>query len=317
MKRVLLTGGSGFVGGEMCKALARNGYVVRVALRTATELPSGASEAATVGDINGRTDWTRALEDVERVVHLAARAHRLDEHAPDLYMQTNALGTRRLAEMAARSGVRRFVYLSSIKVNGEETAGHTYTGDDIPNPIDDYGRSKWLGEQHLTQAAAGTAMEAAIVRSPLVYGPGVRANFLRLLSWIDNERLLPLAAVNNRRSLVNVWNLTDLLVRLLTHSAAQRSTWMVSDGEDLSTPNLIRRIAAAMGRRDRLLSVPVALLKVAGRMTGHSGQIRRLCGSLAVDIAQTRRVIEWSPPVSLDEGLDRTVRWYRTAGPTV
>jgi UDP-glucose 4-epimerase len=228
----------------------------------------------------------------------------------DLYYETNAHGTARLAEAAAKARVRRFVYVSSIKVNGEEQPTGVYHASDTPNPQDPYGKSKWEGEQALL-AAAGD-MQVAIVRPPLVYGPGVRANFLRLMNWVDKEYPLPLASIQNSRSLVSVWNLCDLLSHLLRCQLPRNQAWLVSDGEDLSTPDLVRRIATAMGRRPRLLPVPVALLQLVGSLTGKGAEISRLRGSLAVDIAATRDGLGWLPRLAMDDALLRTVHWYLT-----
>lgn len=280
-------------------------------------MPHRAVESVVVGDIGARTDWQSALRDVDYVIHAAARAHVLNDAEANsrLYVETNAYGTQCLADAAARSGVRRFVFLSSVKVNGEETTGRAaYTGADEPRPQDAYAASKWAGEKSVVEVAARTGMEAAIVRSPLVYGPGVRANFLRLMRLVDKQRPLPLGAIDNRRSLVSVWNLCDLLTNLLRNPAAPGGTWMVSDGEDFSTADLIRRLGHAMDRRVRLVSVPLGLLRFSGRLMGRKAEVARLCGSLVVDIAQTREKLTWSPPLATDEGLARTVFWYQSEG---
>jgi UDP-N-acetyl-alpha-D-quinovosamine dehydrogenase len=310
--RVLVTGATGFIGRSLCESLARAGHDVRIALRSDRPVTGCISEKALVGEIDDRTDWIKALVGVDAVIHLAARAHVLrDVRAnADLYFKTNERGTHCLARAAAHAGVRRFVYLSSVKVNGEGMPGHPYTASDEPHPQDVYGVSKWLAEKRLLEIAAVSKMDAVIVRPPLVYGPGVRANFLRLLQWVDKERPLPLGAVRNARSLVSIWNLCDLLAVVLTHPAAAGRTWMVSDGEDLSTPDLIRRIATAMDRRVHLLRMPAALLRVCGTWTGKEADIERLCGSLAVDITQTCRDLQWTPPVPVDSALARTVDWY-------
>jgi UDP-glucose 4-epimerase len=314
MTRVLITGATGLVGQQLCQQLARSGYVVRAALRRELALPDHISEKIVCGDISGATQWGSALEKVDLVVHLAARTHVLHDTAANdqLYMQTNADGTQALAAEAARHGVRRFIFVSSVKVNGEGRAGRAYAAADEPQPQSAYATSKWLAEQRLWATVATATMRAVVVRPPLVYGPGVRANFLRLLRWVDQERLLPLAAVKNRRSLVSVWTLSDLLMRLLEHPAAVNRTWMVSDGEDLSTADLVRRIAHAMGRQPRLLSVPTALLRLTGGLLGKGAELRRLCGSLTVDIAPTRQQLSWSAPVPMEEALARTVSWYRS-----
>ena len=310
--RVLVTGASGFVGSTLCQVLVESGYIVRAALRREKPLPQYIAERVVVGDIAGIIDWQSSLSGVDAVVHAAARAHVLHD-SPDgekSYIASNAHATRQLAEAAARAGVRRFIYVSSIKVNGEETAGFAYRPTDVPNPRDAYGVSKLLGEQAVLEATALSGMEAAIVRPPLVYGPGVRANFLRLMHWVDAGRPLPLGSVGNRRSLVSIWNLCDLLERLLRDPLPTGRVWLVSDAEDLSTPELIRRLGAAMGRRVRLLPVPTRLLQAGAALLGMQAEAARLCGSLAVDISSTRDDLGWSPPVTVAESLARTVRWY-------
>ncbi len=245
-------------------------------------------------------------------MHAAARGHYVSDSrfGEYLYLETNALGSRRLAESAARAGVRRLVYVSTVKVNGEGSATQPYTAGDPPRPVGAYARSKWLGEGAVCEAAAGTTLEAVIVRPPLVYGPGVGANFLRLLRWVDRGWPIPLAGVDNRRSLIGIWNLCDLLLRLLTHPGAAGRVWMASDGEDHSTPDLVHEIGRAMRRRVRLVSVPVGLLRAAATLTGRSADVSRLCDSLQADITQTRRELGWAPSVALEEGVARTVRWY-------
>ena len=312
MTRVLVTGANGFVGSVLCPLLAERGYGVRVAIRGTARPPPAAMGSVVIGDIGARTDWAEALTGVEMVVHLAARAHQPGDGPQDAarYLETNAYGTQRLAQQAADSGVRRFIYLSSVKVNGEETRARAFGGEDPPQPEDDYGRSKWQAETLLAAVARVSGMSCAVVRSPLVYGPGVRANFLRLLQWVDRERPLPFGSVRNQRSLVSAANLCDLLARLLEHPAAAGRVWMVADGTGVSTPELIRRLARLMGRRARLLPVPVPLLRLAAALVGRGPQARRLCGSLVVDVSQTRDLLQWTPPLSVDEGLARTVNWY-------
>jgi nucleoside-diphosphate-sugar epimerase len=312
MTRVLVTGATGFVGQTLCELLAGSGYTVRAALRTPRAVSPSIAETVVVGDIGATTQWEAALSDVDSVIHAAARAHILKDSPvnAELYQEVNARGTKQLVQAAARMGVRRFVYLSSIKVNGEHTSSCPYAATDEPHPQDAYGVSKCLGEKAVLETGMAHGLQTAIVRPPLVYGPNVRANFLRLLQWVDQERPLPLGAIENRRSLVSVWNLCDLLMHLLVHPNAPGRTWLVSDAEDFSTPNLIRRIGHAMQRRVRLVPVPTALLGLVGGLVGRQAEIRRLCGSLAVDITATRHDLEWSPPISVDDGLARTVSWY-------
>ena len=315
MNRVLVTGATGFVGSALCEQLARGGYQVRAAVRAARQLPDAIAEQVVVGDIGPSTEWESALRDVDHVVHAAARAHVMGDSIrnSDQYFATNAQGTRRLAQAAAQSGVRRFLYLSSIKVNGEERT-RPYSPADIPHPQGMYAVSKLSGEEAVTQAAASGSMQAAVIRPPMVYGAGVRANFLRLLSWVDRQWPLPLGAVDNRRSLVSVWNLSSLLTQMLSVDAAVAGTWLVSDMEDLSTPGLIRRLAELMRRRARLIPVPESMLRMAGRLTGRSAEVDRLCGSLTVDATKTKQELGWSPPLSVTEGLARTVEWYSSRG---
>lgn len=313
MSRVLVTGATGLVGGALCEALAAAGrYEVRAALRRAGPTPAGATESIVVGDIGAATDWAAALEGIELVVHAAARAHEVTATAADadVYLETNARGSRRLAESAARAGVRRLLYVSTIKVNGETSVGDGFSPTDVPRPQGVYATSKWLGEQWVVESAAHSGLQVVIVRAPLVYGPGARANFRRLLDWVDRGKPIPFGAVRNRRSLVGIWNLCDLLQRLLVHPQASGRVWMVSDGDDRSTPELIQLIGRAMQRRVRLIRAPLSMLRVAAMLTGRSADLSRVCGSLQADITETRRTLAWSPPVPLEEGLQRTVSWY-------
>jgi UDP-glucose 4-epimerase len=269
-----------------------------------------------VGDINSTCDWTAALEGVDSIIHAAARVHVLhdDVALSNLYTETNELGTRCLATSAVRARVRRFIYLSTVKVNGEETNGRAYTALDEPRPQDPYGISKWHAEQHVIQIAGSSGMEAVIVRSPLVYGPGVRGNFLRLMRLVERGWPLPLGAVRNKRSLVNIWNLCDLLLHALKHPSAPSRTWMVSDGEDLSTGDLLRSIGNAMGQRVRLFPVPIAVLQLCADLLGRRAEIARLVDSLVIDITQTCADLGWSPSVKVDVALARTVAWYLGEG---
>lgn len=315
MSRVLVTGASGFVGGTLCGALSKAGYRVRAAVRDPHRAPPEVAETVTVGDLGADTPWQLALDGAEYAIHLAARAHVMNDRGnDDAYREANARGTLNFASQCAAAGVRRLVFLSSVKVNGEATAERSYSALDIPQPQDPYGVSKYEAEKFALQVGEESGMEVAIVRAPLMYGPGVKANFARLMRWVDQERLLPLGAVANRRSLLSLWNLCDLLGVLLTHPEASGRVWMASDGEDVSTPELIVRLAHAMSRRARLLAVPLGLLRALGSALGRRAEVARLCGSLTVDLSRTRDLLGWSPPTSLDEGLERTVAWYRSGG---
>lgn len=310
--RVLVTGATGFVGRHLCRNLSASGYRVRVALRAANASPEGAAEVAFVGDINSRTDWTAALRDVEFVVHAAARVHAKSgvDTSPDLFDETNAFGTQTLAAASAHAQVKRFILLSSVKVNGGEAEGAAYTPFDIPNPQDAYGKSKWRAEQFVAAICADSAMEYVIVRPPLVYGAGVGANFLWLMRWIERGYPLPFGAIRNKRSFVNVWNLACLIESTLSNPAAVNRIFMVSDGEDLSTADLVRRIASALGRRERLFPVPESVLRCGGVLIGRQAEISRMCGSMRVDLTQTRSLLGWIPPLTVNAGMARTVEWY-------
>jgi nucleoside-diphosphate-sugar epimerase len=317
MMRVLVTGANGFVGRQLCRLLTHRGYTVRAALRMDRGPVQDAAEHALVGEIGSATEWAAALAGVDCVVHGAARAHVMDDLPAEshLYMESNANGTARLAEASAAAGIRRLIYLSSVKVNGERSVAAPFSRDDSPNPSDAYAVSKWIGETRLREIASRSDMETATVRSPLVYGPEVRANFLRLMRLVDRQIPLPLGRIANARSLVSVWNLCDLIERLIRGSIPAQAVYMVSDGTDLSTPDLVRRIGAAMGRRVALLSIPVGVLRALANLTRKQAEFDRLCGTLTVDISATCRDLSWTPPVSVEEGIARTVDWYLTDGP--
>ena len=312
--RVLVTGASGFVGRILCETLAARGMRVRATVHETSPEVERAIETCHVGAIGRHTDWGHALEGVDWVMHLAALAHvsgprfAWDRSA---YQEVNAVGTARLVGAAARSGVARFIYLSSAKVNGEFTSSKAFSPHDEPKPADAYARSKWEGELAVHDTSLSSRMQCATVRAPLVYGSGVRANFLRLMKWVDRGTVLPLGAVRNLRSLINVWNLVDALIRVAEHGAAPGRVWMVSDGADISTPDLIRALGRAMGKQVRLVSVPVGLLHLAGALTAKRAEVARLCGSLVVDISETHSRLDWTPPLTLPEGLARTVAWYQ------
>lgn len=316
MTRVLVTGAAGFVGRQLCQVLADRGYVVRAALRTADGIPEHAAEHVLVGEIGTDTDWSAALDRVELVVHCAARVHVMGQtrEGSNLYMESNVFGTERLARASVAAEVRRFVYLSSVKVNGEITADRPFSREDEPRPVDPYGVSKLAGECRLAAVADASSMATAIVRSPLVYGPRVRANFLRLMRLVERRIPLPFASIRNSRSLVSVWNLCDLIDRLMRGPIPKSAVFMVSDGEDLSTPALLRRMGAAMRRPVRLLPMPGRVLRAVAVLAGRREEFERLCGSLTVDISATRDELGWTPPVSMDEALARTARWYASKG---
>ena len=305
-QRLLITGASGFVGAALCAEAAGCGFVVQSSTRAARKL-NGASANLAVGSINKATDWRPALMGTFGVIHLAARVHVMADTAAnplDEFRRVNVQGTLNLAEQAALAGVRRFVFISSIKVNGEATQpGWPFYADDAPAPLDAYGISKMEAEQGLRELAAQTGMEVVIIRPPLVYGPGVKANFAAMMRWLQRGVPLPLGAINNQRSLVALDNLIDLILTCLSHPAAANQTFLVSDGEDVSTTELLRRMGHAMNRPARLIPVPAGLLTQAAALLGKRDMAQRLCGSLQVDIEKTCRLLNWSPPLTLDQGL--------------
>lgn len=255
------------------------------------------------------------MKNVEQVVHLAARVHVMNDRSSDPlteFRRVNVEGTSVLARQAAAEGVKRFVFLSSVKVNGEFTKpGHPFTADDVPAPEDPYGVSKHEAEHLLRQISAETGMEVVIIRPPLVYGPGVKANFKSMMRWLAHGVPLPLAAVTeNRRSLVALDNLVDLIMTCLHHPAAANQTFLVSDGEDLSTAQLLKRMGAAIGQPARLFYLPPTLLKLGASVLNRPGIYQRLCGSLQLDITSTRQQLGWTPPVSVDEGLHRAAEGF-------
>ncbi len=288
---LLITGGTGFVGQSLVKRLGDQ------TLRLATRADSAG--------------WDKVLVGVATVVHLAARVHVMHDTEADpltAFRAVNVEGTLNLARQAAAAGVKRFVFISSVKVNGESTQpGRAFTEADAPDPQDAYGQSKHEAEQGLRQLATGTGMEVVIIRPPLVYGPGVKANFAALLRAVQRGWPLPLGAVHNQRSLVSLDNLVDFIVTCISHSKAANQTFLVSDGQDLSTTELVRGMARAAGVPARFLPVPVWALQAGATLLGKGDAVQRLCGNLQVDISKARQLLGWVPPVSVDEGLRRAV----------
>ena len=309
---VLVTGGTGFVGRHLVSVLQENGFSVRVACRAAEReltVPS-----VSVGSIGSRTDWNTALEGVEAVVHLAARVHVMGEGAMDrnAFHEVNTAATIRLARAAVGAGIRRFVFLSTVKVNGESTNERPFSVHDVPHPQGEYAVSKLDAEIGLSKVAG---LDRVIVRSPLVHGAGAKGNLERMCRLALAGVPVPFGGIHNRRDLVGVRNLAELLVRCISHPSAVGRTFMASDGEAISTPKLFRLIADAMGRRARIVSVPVGLVRAVGRVAGLSEEVSRLTDSLEIDIKETRNLLGWSPRVSIEEGIAEMARAMTRARP--
>lgn len=320
--QVLVTGARGFVGSALIGHLAskwkHEGPRIRAASRVSVPgLPANVTHAQSP-ELGGNSDWSSAVNGVSVVVHTAARVHQMRDTAEDPlaeFRAVNTMGSIALARQAAAAGARRFVFVSSIKVNGEETApGAPFTADDPPAPVDPYGISKSEAEAGLKAIGRETGMEIVIVRPVLVYGDGVGGNFLTMLRWVARGMPLPLGSVHNLRSLVARANLVDLLAACIIHPAAANNVFLVSDGEDISTTELIRRLAAGMGKRARLVPVPAAALTAAARLVGKGDVAHRLVSSLQVDISKTRNLLGWSPPITAERALTETARNFSGKG---
>lgn len=307
---ILVTGASGFVGSAVVRNVQRNSnFTVVAAIRDnhSKNLDFGAV-AVPAPDLGSDADWSACLKGCDVVIHTAARVHVMNDQSSDpfeKFRNVNVAGTLRLAQQAVANGVRRFVFVSSVKVNGEFTLpGQLFKPDDTFVPKDPYGLSKYEAEAALRELAAKTGLEVVIVRPTLVYGPGVKANFAAMVNWLKRGVPLPLGSVvHNQRSLVALDNLVDLLLVCATHPAAANQTFMASDGEDVSTADLLRRMGLALGKPARLLPVPVGLLKLGASVLGKSDVAQRLLGNLQVDISKNQRLLNWNPPLSVDAGL--------------
>jgi nucleoside-diphosphate-sugar epimerase len=314
---ILVTGATGFVGQFLCRCLLSEGLGVRGTLLL-SEHPSfliEGVEPVTVEPLGANTQWSHAVAGIDAIIHLSARVHIMNDPSADPlaeFRRVNVEGSAQLAREAAKAGVKRLVFISSIKVNGEESVT-PYTSDSIPNPSDPYGISKWEAEQSLRKIETETGLEVVVVRPTLVYGAGVKANFLKMMNAVSNGIPLPLASIVNKRSLIYVGNLVDVLATCAKHPIAAGKTYLVSDGEDLSTPELIQKAARALDVPARLFPFPTAIMHLVGKLTGKIGAVNRLTGSLTVDSSQIRRELGWQPPFTMEEGLNETANWYMKA----
>jgi nucleoside-diphosphate-sugar epimerase len=304
--RVAVTGATGFVGSILVRQLSQLGIPTLALVREETLIPG--IECAVVGDLEQATGLASILKGTDCVVHLAGRAHVLKETVKDpleAFTLANVDATVRLAEASAEAKVGRFIFVSTIKVHGESTSGAPFRPDDAPNPVGVYAQTKQIAESKLRSISSATGLQVVIIRPPLVYGPGVKGNFARLMKLVDKGFLLPLGGATNKRSMVSVFNLCDLIVKCIDHPQAQGSTFLVSDGVDLSTAELVRKLATAMNRRPRLVSAPVPVIKASMTLAGRGGDVRRLFDSLRVDIQETTEKLGWKPPYTVEEGLSR------------
>ncbi len=313
-KRFLVTGADGFVGGALCSYLLSKDVMVAGSLRyEQLNVPPGI-KAKVVGDINAETQWEDALNGIDVIIHTAARVHVMNEGTVDPlaeYRKVNVEGTAKLAKAAVQKGVKRFVYISSIKVNGELTYdGKPFRADSDPEPLDPYGISKLEAEEELKNISKDTEMEIVIVRPPLVYGPGVKANFHKMICWVMKGVPLPLGSVNNKRSFIALENLVDFLYRCAIHPKAANETFLISDGHDMSTSELLKKVAIAVGKRHRLFPFPVFILAVIGTVFRKKHVVSRLIGNLQVDSSPAFNMLEWKPVISIDEALKKVVEGY-------
>ena len=319
MKKILVTGATGFIGHPVCRALIKSGRSVTGAVRSiSSSLIKSEVEYVSVGDISLKTSWKDILAGIDCIVHCAGRVHKMSKNQDfDLYNLINKEGTRNLAEQAAEAGVKRLIFLSSIKVNGESTKNkfdkinsnnqlkEIFSHTDIPNPSDSYSISKFEAEKALRNISNKTGLEVVVIRLPLVYGYSAPANLERLINLISSRLPLPFSLVNNKRSLIGIDNLVDVILRCIDHPKAKNKTFLVSDDKDLSTPDLIKLIATAMGQPVRLFPVPISWLKFFGFLIGRQSDIDRLTGSLQVDIEYTKKILDWKPSVNVHEGFKR------------
>ncbi len=317
MSKILITGITGFVGKAVCKRLRQDKDHMLTGSTRTKDLGSGPERVPLyhIPEIGPNTDWTQAVSGADVVIHLAARVHIMKDRATNPlaeFRKVNTEGTIKLAKQAAVAGVKRFIFISTVKVAGERSPEGGFTETETPKPEDAYGISKWEAEQALTNLSKTAKMDIVILRPPLVYGPGVKGNFSSLMSAIKKGLPLPLGAIQNHRSLLFVDNLADAIAVAVTHPGAANQTFFISDKETISTPDLIRKTAAALGRKPRLINLPIGLLRFAGALTGKTGAVQRLIGSLTVNTDLIQTQLEWQPPFSIETGLKNTADWFKS-----
>lgn len=309
---ILITGATGFIGSQILDLLHKDGRYSPVAAVRKKQFPGFKEKTVEIGEISAHTDWQEALKDCTVVIHAAARVHVLNEQSSDPlaeFRRVNVDGTLNLARQAAKARVRRFIFISSIKVNGEETfEGHPYSADEVPAPIDPYGISKYEAEQGLRALAIETGMEIVIIRPPLVYGAGVKGNFQTMIKWLKKSIPLPLGSINNKRSFVAVENLVSLIMTCIEHPRAANEVFLVSDDQDLSTSELLEKMGHVLERPVYLLHVPYWLINSVAQIIGKKAIVQRLFGFLQVDISKTKQLLNWNPPMDINDALFKTVQ---------
>ena len=314
MKKILVTGASGFIGQSLCETLSKSGRLVLGAVRNLNSILINKNvKYVSIGDISFKKDWKNFLYGIDCIIHCAGTAHKMNNDKNfDVYRSTNIDGTNHLAEQAAEAGVKRLIFLSSIKVNGESTnnikSQKKFSNNDIPAPMDLYSVSKLNAERVLWEVSSKTGLEVAVLRLPLVYGYGAKGNLQKLIKFVRSGIPLPLSLVKNQRSMIGTDNLVDLLIRCIDHPEASGKTFLASDGEDLSTPEFIKLIASSMGKKANLFPFPISMLKFLASVLGKRDEIDRLVGSLRIDDSYTKEILNWTPPISVEEGIRRMVQ---------
>jgi len=316
---ILITGASGLVGSQIVRTLNINvKHTPIAALRNLShDLPEN-TQSLLIEDLSSDNDWSGKLDNIDVVIHTAARVHVMNETTKDPlseFRRVNVDGTLNLAHQASISGVKRFIFLSSIKVNGEFTKeGNPFSESDIPNPVDPYGISKFETELGLYNIAEKSEMEVVCIRPTLVYGPGVKANFLNMMCWLQKGIPLPFGAFHNKRSFVGLDNLVDLILTCIDNPAAANETFLVSDNEDMSTTELLKRVGSGLKRTPRLLPINQKVIEFGLTLLGKKDFAQRLCGSLQVDITKAKNILNWEPPFTVDKELQRTTEYFIRLG---